>query len=169
MHRVPPLHAPGFLMALVRALRAPVAGLAAGLISGLRATLHLSFVDIEKYEAVLGTPHILAFWHRHLLLMTYASRHPRTSALISSHGDGELISRAIGHLGYPSVRGSSTRGGAAAFKEMARELRDGGNLAITPDGPRGPACVAKPGVVQAAALADAPIVPISFAARKKKA
>jgi lysophospholipid acyltransferase (LPLAT)-like uncharacterized protein len=111
-----------------------------------------------------GERFIIAFWHEQLVLMPCFGRWPRVSILISQHRDGDLIARAVRPLGIDSVRGSSTRGGAAALRRMLRAYREGASLAWTPDGPRGPRRIAKSGIIQAARATGALIVPVGAAA-----
>jgi hypothetical protein len=113
--------------------------------------------------AASGRPHVMAFWHSRLMLMQYAHRGRKLAAMISRHGDGELIARTMARFGHAAVRGSSTRGGSRALREAVRWIEGGGDLAITPDGPRGPARAVKPGAVTLARLAGAPIFPVSLA------
>jgi lysophospholipid acyltransferase (LPLAT)-like uncharacterized protein len=82
--------------------------------------------------------------------------------LISEHADGRMIAEACRHLGFRVVRGSATRGGARAVRQMYRRSRSA-HLAITPDGPRGPRRRVQPGVVYLAALTGLPIVPFGIA------
>lgn len=114
-----------------------------------------------------GEPYILAFWHSRLFLMPYAYPGRRIAILISEHRDGEFISRTMNRFGFETARGSTTRGGAAGLKEIVRKIRSGCDAAFTPDGPRGPARVAQPGVITAARLSGAPIVPVTFSCSKK--
>jgi lysophospholipid acyltransferase (LPLAT)-like uncharacterized protein len=114
-----------------------------------------------------GAPYILAFWHGRLFLMPYAYPGRRIAILISEHRDGELISRTMERFGFATARGSSTRGGALGLREVLRRLRDGYDAAFTPDGPRGPREVVQPGVIAAARLSGAPIVPVAFSCSKK--
>ena len=93
---------------------------------------------------------ILAFWHAQQLMMPLAIPGLEAHVLISQHRDGELIRRIVARFGLDAVRGSSTRGGAEAFRQLIRLGRSGGNLVLTPDGPKGPRQVAKVGVVQLA-------------------
>jgi lysophospholipid acyltransferase (LPLAT)-like uncharacterized protein len=76
---------------------------------------------------------------------------------VSRHADGELISRVVERLGFRPVRGSSTRGGVPALRELLRAAERGQDLAFTPDGPRGPRGRVQPGVVQAAMTSGLPI------------
>ena len=121
------------------------------------------------YENLEHLPQsILAFWHSHLLMTMYCRYPEPMAALISQSKDGELIARTIEWFGATAIRGSSSRGGSAAMREILRAARDGMNFAFTPDGPRGPARVASEGVVYAAQMTGLPIVPVAFAAKKKR-
>jgi lysophospholipid acyltransferase (LPLAT)-like uncharacterized protein len=111
---------------------------------------------------------VLAFWHRHLLLMRYAYRGDRMNVLISRSRDGEIIASAMEHLGLETVRGSSSRGGVAGLRAILRRAREGSDLGFTPDGPRGPAKQVQPGVLLAAAAAGLPIVPVASGASRAK-
>jgi len=111
---------------------------------------------------------ILAFWHAQQLMMPLAIPGLEAHVLISQHRDGELIRRIVARFGLDAVRGSSTRGGAEAFRQLIRLGRSGGNLVLTPDGPKGPRQVAKVGVVQLARATGLPIIPMAFGCSKKK-
>jgi lysophospholipid acyltransferase (LPLAT)-like uncharacterized protein len=115
-----------------------------------------------------GEPFILAFWHRHLLLMPYAYRGGRISVLVSQSKDGELIARTVARLGIDSTRGSSSRGGVAGMKALIRKAAEGWDIAFTPDGPRGPVREVQPGVILAAAATGLPIQPVAVAASRAK-
>ncbi len=149
---------------------AVLAFVAAAFIRLLRSTLRLRHHGDEalRRREAADQRVIIAFWHRHLLLMPYCYRGRRISVLISQHKDGELIARTMRWFGIEASRGSSTRGGAAGFRDLLRRLRDGYDLGITPDGPRGPACEVKPGVIQLAALAAVPIQPVALAASRAR-
>ena len=110
---------------------------------------------------------ILAFWHAQQLMMPLALPGLEAHVLISQHRDGELIRRIVARFGLDAVRGSSTRGGAEAFRQLIRLGRSGGNLVLTPDGPKGPRQVAKVGVVQLARATGLPIIPMAFGCSKK--
>jgi lysophospholipid acyltransferase (LPLAT)-like uncharacterized protein len=141
--------------------------LAEALIRGLWATARVEWRGADALDGMsrsaAGDRFILAFWHCKLLLMQYALRGRRVTALISQHGDGELIARTMARFGHRAARGSSTRGGAAALREGIRVARAGGSLAITPDGPKGPARIVKPGVIELARATGLPILPASLA------
>jgi len=116
-----------------------------------------------------GKPFIMAFWHGRLMMMPYAWRRTDlVKILISGHRDGRMISDTVRWLGIESVVGSSRRGGAQATRQLVRILRDGGVAGITPDGPRGPRMRASEGVVVLARLSGAPIVPVAYAASRRR-
>lgn len=144
--------------------------LAAGFIRGLRATLRLRHHGDERVRERerAGEPFILAFWHRHLLLMPYAYRGRRISVLVSQSQDGELIARTVARLGIDSSRGSSSRGGIAGMRSLLRKAAEGWDIAFTPDGPRGPLREVQPGVILAAAATGLPIQPVAIAASRAK-
>lgn len=110
---------------------------------------------------------IFAFWHSRQLMMPLAYRGARIHILISRHRDGELIQRIVAYFGFRAVRGSTTRGGAAALRELVQLGRSGADLAITPDGPKGPRQVAQMGVIHLAKATGLPIVPVTFSCSKK--
>ncbi len=142
--------------------------LAAGLLRGLRATLRLRCdgeAEIRARERG-DQRFILAFWHRHLLLMPWAYRGKGISVLVSRSKDGELIARAVGHLGIATARGSSSRAGAIGLHALLRQARSGMDIAFTPDGPRGPALEVQPGVLMAAKATGWPIVPVALGASR---
>lgn len=109
---------------------------------------------------------IVAFWHGQLLLMPFAYSGREWSILISQHRDGEYIARMAALLGFRVVRGSATRGGARAFRELIAGLRADRNVVITPDGPKGPRRQVKSGVVELARLSGMPVMPLAFAAAR---
>jgi len=106
---------------------------------------------------------IFSFWHDQLLLIVKGYRGPGARVLISSSRDGELIARTVAYFGIGSIRGSSSRGGRAAGKEMIDLTREPLDLGFTPDGPRGPRHIAKPGVAQLAKVSGRPVIPMAFA------
>ncbi|HEX6203660.1 MAG TPA: lysophospholipid acyltransferase family protein [Thermoanaerobaculia bacterium] len=117
-----------------------------------------------------GGPSVIAFWHDRLFFASpFLSRrligggYP-LSVLISPSRDGELGARVGVRLGARVVRGSSSRGGREAVRGMLREAAEGRGLVVVPDGPKGPARRAKPGVIALARLARAPLVPLTWVA-----
>lgn len=102
---------------------------------------------------------INAFEHRNLLLLALQRIDTNGAVMVSSSKDGEFLSGPLQRVGYVTVRGSSTRQGSQALKEMVR-LAGKHSLAITPDGPKGPLGTIHPGLFQIAWLAKVPIIPI---------
>jgi hypothetical protein len=132
----------------------------------LGATLRLTEVHRETVERLwaAGGPLIYATWHGRILMFPYFYGRLRAVHVLASRSrDGELVSRFARAFGFRVVRGSSSRGASTALRVLARLLRDhGAEVAIAPDGPRGPRCVAQPGAVLLAKLGRAPIVPLGF-------
>ncbi len=107
---------------------------------------------------------IFALWHGQLLPLLWHHREEGVMVLISEHRDGELVARAAESLGYGLIRGSSTRGADRALISLVRELQAGHEVAITPDGPRGPAGTFAPGALVAAQRSDSFILPVAASA-----
>jgi lysophospholipid acyltransferase (LPLAT)-like uncharacterized protein len=105
--------------------------------------------------------YIYAFWHENLLLPAYHYGGATARVLISEHADGQLIAELIRRLGFGVVRGSTTRGGVKAVRQMLG-LQDT-HLGVTPDGPRGPRRRVQPGLIYLSSRLGLPIVPAGFA------
>ena len=132
-----------------------------------------------------ATPAIFAFWHEVLPLMpalwTHAL-HSRAAAkaprgrmhvLVSRHQDGRLIGHMMQGFGLDTVHGSTAKrgdqkGGASSLRALLAVLASGGQVVITPDGPRGPRRQAAPGVAHLAALADVPVIPCAAQVRRRR-
>ena len=133
-------------------------------------TLRVRVEDSAALARAMGCePFIIAFWHNRLLLVPpiwnrfIAPRRPRRGvALSSTSRDGELIAQFIARFGIGPVRGSATRRGSAALRELASYLKKGHDVGITPDGSRGPLYEIKPGLVLLAQLTGASVLPLSF-------
>jgi len=120
----------------------------------------LRFEVIAEEGVVPATPPargIFCFWHRCTLPAGWYFRKFRCSILISRSFDGELIAQTLGLLGYSSVRGSSSRGGAAGLMAMRDVVARGEPVVFTADGPRGPIYQTKIGPVKLAAMTGEPI------------
>jgi lysophospholipid acyltransferase (LPLAT)-like uncharacterized protein len=139
-----------------------------GLMDGLLGSLKYHVEGAEQHEQYTkhGSPVIFAIWHGRLLAPCYLHRRQGVVALISRSADGEYLARLLSHWGYETVRGSSSRGGSEALRELVRYLRKGRSLAITPDGPRGPMQRLKPGVLTAAQLGGVPIIPTTASTKR---
>jgi lysophospholipid acyltransferase (LPLAT)-like uncharacterized protein len=148
----------------------PAAWAAAVVVRLLRCSVRMRFHGEETVRAwETGEQRfLLAFWHRHLPLMRYAYRGRRMNVLVSRSRDGELFARVMGQFGVATSRGSSSRGGSSGLRGMLRAARAGCDLAITPDGPRGPLREVQPGVVKLAAASGLPVVPVAIAASRAR-
>lgn len=134
------------------------------LIRFLYWSLRVEYIGKERLTALWGRQEkaILSFWHDQLLLMVCAHPGEGAKMLISASGDGELLARTLCKFGHDAVRGSSSRGGRSAFKELLSQAKAGADICLTPDGPRGPRHVLKEGVIQLARLSKQAVVPIAF-------
>ncbi len=141
-----------------------------GIMRLLRATMRMEIVgaEIPRPFHARGEGVIHIFWHGRMLMMPFVYQGTCMNVLISTHGDGEIIANVMRRFGFDLVRGSSSRGGKEALREMVRLLRGNKDISITPDGPRGPAEVLKEGVAQVARLTGRPVIPVSFAATRAK-
>jgi hypothetical protein len=134
----------------------------------LRATMRIRVEGGEALAEIVrgGEGFIGIFWHSRLLMIPFVYPGRRMHVLISVHRDGEIIANVMRCFGFGLVRGSSSKGGAAAFREMKQLLRTGNDLAVTPDGPRGPAEVLKPGVAELTRIMGSPVVPVAFSSSR---
>ncbi len=115
-----------------------------------------------------GRPFIGAFWHGRMMMIPLGwHRMAPMHMLISAHRDGRIIADAVAYFGIEAIAGSTRRGGSAALRTMLKKLKDGDCVAITPDGPRGPAMTASIGIVNVARLAQVPVVPITYATSRR--
>ena len=112
-------------------------------------------------------PIIYAVWHGRILLLPRLYGRRGSHVLASRSRDGELVARWMTRFGLVPVRGSSTRGGGEALRQLARALREGGEVVVVPDGPTGPREVLKSGVIALARLSGAPIVPTAVGASRE--
>jgi lysophospholipid acyltransferase (LPLAT)-like uncharacterized protein len=159
-------------------------------VQGVLAVILSSYLDIAlrttrwRFEnrpaadaSVASSTGIVAcFWHGRIPLgpacREVLAKKPR-KVIISLSADGEFIARAMERLSFPAIRGSSARsteakddkGGAGALREALKFIRSGGVVAITPDGPRGPAQVMAAGAVTLAKLSGAPVFLFGLCAR----
>jgi hypothetical protein len=142
--------------------------LGAGVIRMIGLTWRIRIIDARHLETArrLSPSVIYAAWHGRMLALSYSHRNQRIQVLASEHKDGELMGQTIRFLGFGHVRGSSTRGGARAVREMVEKLRSGLDLGITVDGPKGPPNVFKPGPLEIAKLSGCAIIPITAASRR---
>lgn len=128
-------------------------------------TLRLQVEDPNGVVALVRErPVIFAIWHNRLLMLprvfdpTFPTR--QSYGLISASRDGDLIASFIERSGYGTIRGSSSRKGVIALRQLVDTLAANGNVLVTPDGPRGPVYQVSQGVVFLAQKSGAPVVPI---------
>jgi lysophospholipid acyltransferase (LPLAT)-like uncharacterized protein len=133
----------------------------------LGATWRLDVHGWQQYVArhARGEHTVLAFWHGQMLMALRAHRRP-IAVMISEHRDGEIIAQVLRLAGHSTVRGSSSRGGARALLEAARVIANGSDVAITPDGPRGPRHSYAQGAVALAYRASVPVVSLAASASR---
>ena len=140
------------------------------LIRALYATMRVRIVGAEIPRAFheKGEGVINVLWHGRLLLTQFAYEGKGLHVLASPHGDGEIIGKVSQYFGFHLVRGSSNKRGAGALMELVRLARKNCDLAITPDGPRGPAEVVKLGVAQVARITGRPVILSAFSSSRAK-
>jgi len=111
---------------------------------------------------------VIAFWHGQLAMLqaAYRGRGSGICTQVSRHSDGEIIARAVQPFGIRAARGSATRGGLASVREMLEAHREGYDLAIALDGPRGPIHHAKPGAIRLAQATGTRLFPVACAPRR---
>jgi lysophospholipid acyltransferase (LPLAT)-like uncharacterized protein len=133
----------------------------------LEGTIRWTEVNPAPARAIweAGERIILVFWHNRLMMAPFFYRGRGLKILISHHADGELIRRVMLRFDFGSVRGSTRRGGAEAFRELLRSVGKGYDIVITPDGPRGPRYVVQKGVIELARHTGLPILPVTYSTR----
>ena len=127
--------------------------------------LSLRFEDSFWKEVDRNRPALIALYHGELLpLALYGAFRERLATVVSLHGDGEIIAQILKRLGYRVVRGSSDegryKGGSKALREILKLLGEGYLVAITVDGPKGPRCKVKEGILYASWFSKRPIYPV---------
>lgn len=133
----------------------------------LCGTLRFEFVDRCGLgrRGELPQPVIYCLWHNRIFVVPAAwkkvcGKWRRAVVLTSASHDGATLARAVGVFGIGSVRGSSSRRGVAALVALRKALKDGQDICLTPDGPRGPRYVLQAGALKLAESGGAPIIPI---------
>jgi lysophospholipid acyltransferase (LPLAT)-like uncharacterized protein len=126
--------------------------------------------EIDDRAGIVDRPvrenYIAALWHNRLLIFPLVLRrffpNRQGAALISASRDGDLLTDAVHRFGFDVVRGSSSRMGATAILQLSQILASGGDVVITPDGPRGPAYELGPGIIFLAQKSGAAVVPVNI-------
>ena len=132
----------------------------------------LNKVSIKGEENLLkllksGKPIMLCVWHGRLLFPSWYIRHHTTLHIISSrHADSEILAHILRHWGYGLIRGSTKKGGVSVIREMTEIFNRGGIIAVTNDGPKGPARIAKSGSIGLAIKNNVKIITVTGSATK---
>jgi lysophospholipid acyltransferase (LPLAT)-like uncharacterized protein len=136
------------------------------ILAALGATLRWRAEGTEHLDAVIrgGRQPIMAFWHGRILPATIFFRRRGIVVITSENFDGEWIAGIIERFGYGTARGSTSRGGRRALRQLSRDLASGKPAGFTLDGPRGPARVAQLGAVWLAKATGNPVVPFHIEA-----
>lgn len=129
-------------------------------------TLRLKFAHRERLDTG-GKGAIFVTWHGRSLIAANVFRNKGYWALISLSRDGELQNNIFKRFGFQTIRGSTGRGGVKGALQMARKVKEGGVLAFTPDGPRGPTHKVQLGVILMAEKSGAPIIPLGISASRR--
>jgi len=124
----------------------------------------------EEYQILKaeGKPVIILVWHGRIFIVPYFFRKRGIMPLISPSQDGEIAAQVMSRWGYKILRGSGSHSIIGPWNEMIQELRNGGEVLIVPDGPRGPNRKMKMGGLKLAKQTGAYLVPFSFSTSKKK-
>jgi len=117
-------------------------------------------------KEVPSEPFILAMWHGQLLMQALNYRKfkkdGKIKVIVSQHRDGQTIRKVVSHLGVGAIEGSSTRGGAKALINAIKSIKNGIDVAITPDGPKGPIYEVADGIVAISQKTNAKILTCSI-------
>lgn len=140
-----------------------ITGLAYWVLRTICATLRVRTRGFEKIQGAA----IYCGWHGRSMIYANHFRGKGLWVIISQSRDGEMQAGIFRRLGYQIIRGSTGRGGVRAAVEAIRALREGGSLAMTPDGPRGPSHVVQGGVMLMAQKSGAALVPVGVAANPR--
>lgn len=147
-------------------------------LGGWVGSLYLHLVGATSYIRKLDDPDYLAcdrgreplvyaLWHNTQVFLAYAHRGEKASVMVSQSRDGEYIAQVMRRMNLQAVRGSTSRGGGAALREMIHRVQEGGRVGFTPDGPKGPLQTIHGGVVETARATGRPIIPTSISSRRK--
>ena len=137
--------------------------LAGAVIVLIRSTLTVRVLHGDQYQDLKarGVPILFALWHGRMFLSILQHRRQGIATMASRSEDGAIIASWLTRNGYVAARGSTTRGGGEALREMVRHVRSGRHAALTVDGPKGPPRKVQPGIVELARLTGGWILPIT--------
>lgn len=137
---------------------------ASALFATVRKRFHFAQTNTSPYIPVTDSTFIYSVWHDSLLMPLFLGRQRSTMALVGLHNDGTFLANSLKALGISSVRGSSSRGGSQAVRQLLTQTA-GHHIVVTPDGPRGPRREMKSGIAYIASRTGKPVVPTAFACR----
>ncbi len=131
----------------------------------LRFKYYLADPQTSPYQPAGSQQYLYSVWHDSMVVPTFIGRQPATVALVGRHRDGSYVSDILNSVGIRSIRGSSSRGGSEAVKQM---IADSSNhhIVMTPDGPRGPRREMKSGCAFVASRTGKHVVPTAFTCRR---
>lgn len=150
---------------LIRLLARLIAAACRALFATTRVEIQAARPGISPYEDSGDQKYLYCIWHDSILGPIFGGRCVDMAALVSRHGDGSYVADALECVDITPIRGSSSRGGAAALREMLDAARNK-DIAIATDGPRGPRREVKLGIIYLASQTGRPIVPTAFSARR---
>jgi len=132
----------------------------------IRLLYHTNKIKFHSPDTINDSSVIFACWHGELLMLTYMYKHyrkrPRVKALISPHFDGKLIAKTIQYFGFGSLAGSSDKNSARVLIQAIKHLKEGYDIGITPDGPKGPRHKVSDGIIVMAQKTGAKILLIEI-------
>lgn len=135
----------------------------------VKITSRWEVVNYKVAEEYASKPAIVAFWHSRLLMIPpFVPRKAKINVVISHHSDGELIAKVQSFFGFKTIRGSSSKGGVKALREIIQAKKRGEIIVITPDGPRGPAQKVGGNAAEIAKLLELPIIPVTYSFKNAK-
>lgn len=137
----------------------------------INLTTRKTYINSEKIfeNNKNGKQMMICFWHDHMVLSPRCYKGEKVYIMASQHKDGKLVGEAMKHFSHLDyVLGSTTRGWMAGVKSMLKVARKGFDLALTPDGPKGPRHEVKMGAIGIAKITGMPIYPVAFIAKNKK-
>jgi lysophospholipid acyltransferase (LPLAT)-like uncharacterized protein len=145
-----------------------LAALGYPIVRALGSTLRWRVEGLEHLDAIraAGRQPVMAFWHGRILPATVYFQRRGIVVITSENFDGEWIARIIERFGYGTARGSTSRGGRRALRELTRRMAEGRAAGFTVDGPRGPARVAQPGALWLAMTTGNPVLPFHLEAAR---
>ena len=153
--------------------RGALARLIGWLLSGLFVTLRPEYLQRQSEYQIRNSrsPILYTFWHGRMLYFVkmYEFLGSKVTILVSHSRDGEFVAQLLTRFGFHITRGSSSQGGARGLLAVVDKVRSGMDACFTPDGPRGPRHRVKPGLVLVAKRTGAPILPMTFGARRSRA